>query len=66
VITGLAFLYLGLAALAIPDHDGSWGVTGGVLATLGGLAYLATVFVDQRHSGELSPMRGAVVRTGQR
>lgn len=47
MITGIALIYLGVAALAIPDHDGSWGIAGGTLATLGGLAYLATAYRDR-------------------
>jgi hypothetical protein len=50
-ITGLALLYLGAAAIAIPDHDGSWGVTGGMIAGFGGLAYLATAYPSRSQSG---------------
>jgi hypothetical protein len=40
ILTGLVFLYLGVAALALPNHAGSWGVTGGILALIGGLLYI--------------------------
>jgi transposase len=42
VTGGIAFIYLGLAALRVPDHPGSWGTTGGWLALLAGLGYIAT------------------------
>ena len=48
VITGGAYLYLGATALSIPTHDGSWGLTGGVLALLGGAAYLALTALEAR------------------
>ncbi len=46
--TLLAFLvaaclcYLGVAAIAVPDNPGSWGLVGGAVALVGGAAYLAT------------------------
>src|SRR5262249_44457257 len=40
ILTGVVFLYLGVAALALPNHAGSWGVTGGILALIGGLLYI--------------------------
>jgi hypothetical protein len=40
VITGLTYLNLGAAALALPNHDGSWGVTGGYLSLTAGAAFL--------------------------
>ena len=64
-LVGSAFLYLGVAALAIPDHDGSWGTTGGVLAALGGLTYLATALLDRR-GDRLAAPRGAAAPAGQR
>lgn len=45
-LTGLlaaAFGYLGVAALLLPDHDGSWGAVGGVLALLVASAYAVIV-----------------------
>lgn len=29
-VIGVTWLYLGVAALVLPEHDGSWGVLGGV------------------------------------
>ena len=48
VITGGTYLYLGATALSIPAHDGSWGLTGGVLALLGGAGYLALTALEAR------------------
>jgi hypothetical protein len=49
-LTGLAFLYLGSAALFLPDYAGSWGTSGGVLGILGGLAYIVVPLVEARKS----------------
>ncbi|HYH11235.1 MAG TPA: hypothetical protein VD789_02680 [Thermomicrobiales bacterium] len=48
-LLGAAYVYLGVAALTIPDHDGSWGVGGGLLALVAGGAYLATAQTERRH-----------------
>jgi hypothetical protein len=48
ILTGLIFLYLGVAALMIPAYPGSWGVAGGVLALLGGSSYIAATLLDAR------------------
>ena len=56
VATGLAYLYLGAAALALPAHDGSWAVRGGILALLAGAAYLALTALESRRTHA----RGAV------
>ena len=48
IITALTYFYLGAAALTIPHHDGSWGVTGGVLALLGGAGFLAATVYEAR------------------
>jgi hypothetical protein len=45
VVTGLAYLYLWAAALAIPNHDGSWGVNGGYVSLVGGVAYVVVTVV---------------------
>ena len=50
VIIGLAYLYLGAAALSIPHHDGSWGLLGGLLALAGGVAYLAATAIEARRT----------------
>ena len=47
-LLGATYLYLGVAALTIPDHDGSWGVLGGGPALVAGVAYLALVIVERR------------------
>jgi hypothetical protein len=46
-IAGIAFLYLGSAALFLPDYAGSWGTTGGVLGILGGLGYLSVALLGK-------------------
>jgi hypothetical protein len=49
IITGLAYLYLGAAAVTIPNYDGSWGVNGGYLSLAGGVAFIVvTVLVAFR------------------
>ena len=48
ILTGIAYLYLGVAALAIPTHDGSWGVGGGILALLGGAGFVAATLLEGR------------------
>jgi hypothetical protein len=48
IITGLAYLYLAAAALAVPDQAGSWGVAGGIASVLGGLAYIGATLVEAR------------------
>jgi hypothetical protein len=47
-LTGLVFLYLGVAALALPGYAGSWGITGGILALVGGLLYLIVIMSEAR------------------
>jgi len=39
VLLGLTFIYMGAAALALPDHEASWGVWGGSASILYGCAY---------------------------
>ncbi len=49
VIIGVAYLYLGSMALMLPDYAGSWGMMGGILGLLAGLAYIGvTLFEFQR------------------
>jgi hypothetical protein len=48
ILTGLVFLYLGVAALALPTHAGSWGVAGGIVSLLGGLLYIAATIREAR------------------
>lgn len=40
ILTGVTFLYLGIAAIAIPEQAGSWGTLGGALGMAAGIAYL--------------------------
>jgi len=40
-IVGLALLYLGLAAISVPDALGSWGLLGGIPSVLAGIVFLA-------------------------
>lgn len=48
ILTGAAFLYLGAAALAVPDAPGSWGPAGGILALVGGAGYIALTLFEGR------------------
>ena len=50
IMTGLALLYLGVASIALPDHDGSWGMMGGVVSAIGGLAFLTATAWEMRPS----------------
>jgi hypothetical protein len=47
-LTGVVFLYLGVAALALPGYAGSWGIMGGILALIGGLLYLILTISEAR------------------
>ena len=40
ILLGTVLLYLGVAALTLPSHAGSWGVAGGIAALVGGLLYI--------------------------
>jgi VanZ family protein len=48
VITGIAFLYAGAAAVTVPFHPGSWGTIGGVISILGGINFLVATFYEAR------------------
>jgi hypothetical protein len=48
ILTGVVFIYLGIAALALPNHAGSWGVTGGITALIGGLLYIVVTIREAR------------------
>ena len=43
VLIGLAYIYLGIAAITLPDQPASWGTYWGILSIIGGIAYLACV-----------------------
>lgn len=58
VLTGLAYLFLGAAALTVPAQTGSWGVGGGLAALLGGVAYLGATFVESR-AAAVQPLQGS-------
>jgi hypothetical protein len=47
-LTGVTLSYLGVAALALPNYAGSWGVMGGIAALIGGLAYLVATLREAR------------------
>lgn len=47
IIVGLDFLYLGAAALTIPDQAGSWGIVGGVISILFGVVWLAAIWRER-------------------
>ena len=49
-LTGIAFIYLGIAALTVPAHPGSWGILGGVLALLSGTGYIALTLLEARRA----------------
>jgi hypothetical protein len=53
ILTGAAFLYLGAAALAVPDAPGSWGAAGGILALLGGTAYISLTLFEARRTAHV-------------
>ena len=47
-LSGIVFIYLGMAALTLPNHAGSWGVMGGIAALIGGLLYIVTAIREAR------------------
>ena len=58
-LTGVVLLYLGVAALALPNHAGSWGVIGGIVALISGLLYIV-VTIREAGKPALVPARGQV------
>ena len=48
ILTSVAYLYLGLAALTVPDQMGSWGTLGGGMSLLGGIVYLVATTIESR------------------
>ena len=63
MLTGLAFLYLGAAAMSVPLQAGSWGMRGGALALLGGVAFIGTTLKESRaaHASPLPKVNSTVV-----
>ncbi|HUG14648.1 MAG TPA: hypothetical protein VMM78_06475 [Thermomicrobiales bacterium] len=59
ILCGVTFIYLGLAALRVPDHPGSWGTEGGLLAMAAGVAFIAATLIYRsgRSRGLLTAQR---------
>lgn len=60
-LLGATYLYLGVASVSVPDHDGSWGVSGGMMALIAGIAYLVLTFVE--HEPNRIPCRDVALTT---
>jgi len=58
MLVGLALLYLGVASISAPQFDGSWGMLGGGLATLGGLGFVGATRWEARASAVDAGGRG--------
>ena len=43
VLIGVVYLFLGIAAISVPDQEGSWGIFGGILSILGGIGYIGNL-----------------------
>jgi hypothetical protein len=54
ILTGAVFIYLGVAALALPNYAGSWGVTGGITALIGGPLYIVATIREARKTAHES------------
>lgn len=48
ILSGIVFIYLGIAALMLPNQAGSWGVIGGIAALIGGLLYIMVTIRESR------------------
>jgi hypothetical protein len=48
VLSGFVFLYLGVVAIVLPNHAGSWGIAGGVASLVGGLLYIGLTLQESR------------------
>jgi hypothetical protein len=53
ILTGVVFLYLGVAALALPNHAGSWGIMGGIAALIGGMFYVGVTIREMRNTNSI-------------
>jgi hypothetical protein len=47
ILTGITYVYLGAAALSVPDQPGSWGTAGGLAALIWGAAYVGAVALER-------------------
>lgn len=39
-LIGLSYLFLGAAAITVPNQEASWGIIGGILSILGGMTFI--------------------------
>ncbi len=54
ILVAACLLYLGVAAIAVPDNPGSWGLAGGAAAITGGAVYLAVTLREWRRASPLA------------
>jgi hypothetical protein len=50
-VLGVTYLYLGIAALTIPRHDGSWSTPGGLFALLLSIGFIVTLRSSRANLG---------------
>lgn len=48
ILAGLSLAYVGVAAIALAGTAGSWGVIGGSISVVGGLAFIALTLYESR------------------
>jgi hypothetical protein len=60
LLTGVALIYLGLAAAKLPIQAGGWGAAGAALATLGGWAFVGVTAWEVRRAGKKLHRTGTV------
>ncbi|MFC5470964.1 hypothetical protein ACFPPD_19945 [Cohnella suwonensis] len=48
VIVSMTYAYLGAAALAVPEHPGSWGIAGGLASLVYSLVYAVVLLYSKR------------------
>ena len=53
ILIGITYIYLGIAAITIPDQPESWGTYWGILSIIGGIAYLACTKDKKRKQTEI-------------
>jgi hypothetical protein len=61
IVTSLAYVYLGVAAIAVPDQPGSWAIPGGIASVMGGLAYAGVIFTEARRGHVVATLSPRVV-----